>query len=490
MLLEGMTCKALTGPLDREIASLCYDSRRCGQGALFFALPGDHHNGAAFAGDAVGGGAVAVVAESAAAVGNDVTWIEVANARNAMADISATFYGRPSETMAVTGITGTNGKTTTAFFLHHILERTWKRCGFLGTVHYNTGGEILPAQRTTPESPDFQELLARMRDQGCRGVVAEISSHGVAQARVRGVHFAAGIFTNLSHDHLDYHGSMEAYFEAKASFFEMLAGSAGEERPAMVINADDVFGCRLIRRFEGRARIFSFGFGVNCDFRAVDSRSDFNGSTFRLEAKKRSFLVRLPHVGRHNTYNALAALAAGSALGINLRESIENLAQAPQVPGRLESVAGIRPFKVFIDYAHTPDALENVLGAVRKLSPKRIITVFGCGGDRDREKRPLMGKAAERWSDLVVVTSDNPRSENPADIISDIEKGMTPGRYRVIEDRREAIGAAIGIARNRDIVVIAGKGHEATQEVGGEKRRFSDEAVARYFMEEWRPERD
>jgi UDP-N-acetylmuramoyl-L-alanyl-D-glutamate--2,6-diaminopimelate ligase len=407
-----------------------------------------------------------------------------------MAEAAKTFFGDPAGGMATVGITGTNGKTTTAFLLHHLLAATWKRCGLVGTVVYDTGGEQLPAERTTPESLDLQSLLARMRDEGCRGAVMEVSSHGLLQHRVRDVAFDVAVFTNLSQDHLDYHGSIEDYFAAKATLFEALVEQGGAKKPAMVVNGDDPFGRRLLQRFGGKLSAVSYGMGVSCDFRATDIRSEFSGTAFTLEAKRRSFLVRMPQVGRFNVYNALAALAAGSALGINLRESIANLASAPQVPGRLQSVGERKAFKVFVDYAHTPDALENVLGTVKQLSPRRIITVFGCGGDRDRDKRTLMGRAAERLSDVVIVTSDNPRGEAPGRIIADIEKGMAGGRHRVVEDRGEAIRAAIEMAGARDIVLVAGKGHEDYQEVKGEKIPFDDAKAVVHAMNDLARESD
>lgn len=483
MLVRNISREAITGSTKVEIESLCYDSRRASEGALFFALRGESVDGHAFITRAIEGGARAVVAEEPPEADFAATWIKVKDSRVAMADAARFFYGDPAAAMAMIGITGTNGKTTTAFLLHHLLKSTWKRCGLIGTVLYDTGETQLKAERTTPESLDLQRLLARMRDEGCRAAVMEVSSHGLLQERVRGVEFDVAIFTNLSQDHLDYHGSMDSYFAAKERLFEGLPAQKGEKSPAIVVNRDDSYGHRLLRKFGDKLPVVSFGLGVGCDFHASDVRSDLNGTTFRLEAKKRSFFVRLPLVGRFNVYNALGALAAGSALDINLRESVRNLAEAPQVPGRLQSVAGMCPFKVFVDYAHTPDALENVLEALRKVSSRRVITVFGCGGDRDREKRPLMGRAAERLSDFVIVTSDNPRSEDPGHIIEDIERGMPAKRHRVVVDRREAISEAIAMAGHGDIVLLAGKGHETTQQIGDRKVEFDDVQMARHCIE-------
>ncbi len=490
MLIRNFRHKAITGSTEVEIGSLCYDSRRVKEGSMFFALRGAMVDGHRYIPQAIENQATAVVAEEPAGARGGTTWVEVANSRSAMADAACAYFEDPSRSMAVAGITGTNGKTTTAFLLHHLLKATWKRCGLIGTVRYDTGDEEIPAERTTPESLDLQEFFSRIRDAGSRGAVMEVSSHGLAQDRVRGVDFDVAVFTNLTQEHLDYHGDMESYYQAKERLFDMVLEKRGGEGVSMVLNADDAYGQRLIRKYSGKAGMIRYGMGMQADFRARDVRVDFDGTVFQLEAKNRSTLVRLPLVGRYNVSNALAALAAGSALGINLRESVANLADAPQVPGRLESINEKRPFKVFVDYAHTPDALENVLRVVRDLSPRRLITVCGCGGDRDRAKRPLMGRAAEQLSDAVVVTSDNPRSEDPGAIIEDIVKGMTAGRHTVIEDRREAIGEAIFAAGPRDIVVIAGKGHETYQEIGGEKRPFNDVETAREFMREWEPRRN
>ena len=482
MLVKNITTKAVTGSTEPNIGELCYDSRRASKGSAFFAIRGERADGHRFVDAALENGATAIVAEESAPSGVKATWIEVGNSRVAMAEAAKSFHGDPAGEMAVVGITGTNGKTTTAFLLHHLLVSTWKRCGLVGTVVYDTGQEQILAERTTPESLDLQCLLGNMRDGGCRGAVMEVSSHGLMQNRVRGIAFDAAIFTNLSQDHLDFHGSMEDYFAAKSILFEGLLEQGGTKKPAIVVNGDDPLARKIVQRFKDRLPVVSYGLGHGCDFRATDIRSKFNGTTFTLEAKRRSFLVRLPLVGRFNVYNALAALAGGSALDINLRESITHLGDAPQVPGRLQNVGERKAYKVFVDYAHTPDAIENALDAVKQLSPRRIITVFGCGGDRDREKRPLMGRAAEKFSDAVIVTTDNPRGEEPDRIIADIEKGMSGSRHRVIEDRTEAIRAAIEMAGERDIVVVAGKGHENYQEVKGEKHPFDDAKVALHAM--------
>ena len=365
-----------------------------------------------------------------------------------------------------------------------------RRCGLLGTVKYDVGGEVVAATRTTPESSDLQAMLGQMVANGCGAAVMEVSSHAMLQARVHGVQYDTAVFTNLSQDHLDYHKTMEDYFQAKRLLFQQSIELSGDQRPTLVINVDDRYGVRLADEFEGRAEVIGFGMGARADFRASKQNNNFDGTTFELTARGRQFLVQFPLIGDFNIYNALAALAVVSSLGVNLREAIQHLGECPQVPGRLESVAETVPFRVFVDYAHTPDALKNALQTLRDLQPQRLITVFGCGGDRDRDKRPAMGKTADELSDFCVVTSDNPRSENPTDILERIKVGMPSGRYVLIEDRREAIRTAINSAKDGDIVLVAGKGHEPYQEVANETIDFDDRQVARNFTRDWRPPAD
>ncbi|MEZ5304045.1 MAG: UDP-N-acetylmuramoyl-L-alanyl-D-glutamate--2,6-diaminopimelate ligase [Verrucomicrobiales bacterium] len=470
------------GSLDTEMGGLAYDSRRVGPGSLFFALRGAESDGSLFIPAAVEAGAGAVVSEILPPAEHSVPWVRVGDARKALADAAAVFYGHPSKALKVAGVTGTNGKTTVGFLIQHLFEAALQPCGLLGTVRYDLGGEKpAKADRTTPESCDIQAMLAEMRANELRAAAMEVSSHGLPQHRVRGVQFDAAVFTNLTQDHLDYHGGMDAYFDAKALLFEQLADQVarGEKKPVGVINSDDAYGKKLLKRFDGRLPMLRYGMGMGADFQAGKPRYDFHGTQFPLEAKGRQFLVRLPLIGAFNVYNALAALVAANAMGLNLREAIQNLGRAPQVPGRLESVSGNRPFKVFVDYAHTPDALVNVLNALRALNPERLITVFGCGGNRDRAKRPLMGRAADSLSDFCLLTSDNPRKEDPQTILDDTAKGMRSGRFKAILDRREAIEVAIGLAQPGDIILIAGKGHEDYQEFADGRVPFDDRRVAR-----------
>jgi len=476
-LNELLTASNLAPVLaDPEIRSLCYDSRQAADGCLFFALPGVNADGARFALQAAERGAAAVVAQGAMeSPGCPV--VVVPDARAAMADLSAAFFSHPARRLKCVGVTGTNGKTTTAFLVKHLLDAASLRCGLIGTVKYVIGDEEIVAPRTTPESVDMQRMLAQLLDVGGRSVAMEVSSHAAVQYRARAIAFDAAIFTNLTQDHLDYHRSMDAYFEAKAAFLEAAAGQT-EKKPRLIINADDRFGQKLVDRFGKRARVVTFGRGVHADFRASAIRFDGNGATFHLEARKKSYLVRLPLIGLFNIYNALGALAAASACGVELRASVAALASAPQVPGRLERVPAKRNFQVYVDYAHTDDALRSVLRTLRELNPSRLITVFGCGGDRDRAKRPLMAAAAEDLSDWTVLTSDNPRREDPEAVLDDVQAGLRGKAFDRIADREVAIRHAIDLAGPGDIVLIAGKGHENYQEFGDRRIPFDDVAVA------------
>lgn len=480
--IAHLAVKSVSGPLETEITGICHDSRRAGPGQLFCAVPGEKVDGNAFVPAALERGAAAILSQQPVPATGAVPWVQVADARAAMARVAARLHGHPSEAFPVVGVTGTNGKTTTAFLIHHLMESSWRRAGLIGTVRYQVGDTVRDAPHTTPESTDLQALLAEMRAADCRGAVMEVSSHGLVQHRTDAIRFAAGVFTNLSQDHLDFHGTMEAYFRAKHLLFDQIEaqGASGAEAPAIIVNRDDRYGERLAKEDFSHARRYTYGMGAQCDFRAANPKMDFNGMTFQLAMEGRQMLVRLPLIGRFNIYNALAALAAAHALDLNFREAVRHLESAPQVPGRLESVGDRQiHFRVYVDYAHTPDALENALKTVRDLRPRRLIAVFGCGGDRDRTKRPLMGAAAERLSDLAILTSDNPRTEDPESILAQVRTGFSGNRVLVNPDRRAAIADAIRLAGERDIVVIAGKGHETYQEIGGIRHPFDDRLVAR-----------
>ena len=382
-----------------RIESLCCDSRRAGPGTLFFALRGARIDGAQFVAQAAEKGAVAIVSD-AALPACAPSLIRVPDARAAMADIAAAFYGNPADKLKVMGVTGTNGKTTTAFLVKHLLDADQRRCGLIGTVKYCIGESEMDAPRTTPESLDLQEILAQMLDAGNKAVAMEVSSHALVQHRARAIDFDTAVFTNLTQDHLDYHKTMEQYFEAKVMLFEGLAVQRKKKARA-VINIDDRYGHRLSERFKRKIPVITYGQRVGSDFRATDVRFDATHSAYHLQAKGRSYLVRLPLIGSFNIYNSLAAIAAAASMGMELRAAVAAIANAPQVPGRLQRIPAKRSFQVFVDYAHTEDALRSVLRTLRELRPNRLITVFGCGGDRDRAKRPLMAAASEEFLRLV-----------------------------------------------------------------------------------------
>lgn len=485
-LLRQTTVQSVRGTREVELSGVCADSRRVKRGALFVALSGSRLDGGDFIREAVLAGAVAVVTERADGLPQErdgVTVVVVDDARRALAELACAYYERPSEKLRVAGVTGTNGKTTTTFLIQHICDVALQRCGLIGTVRYQVGDRILPAARTTPDALELQELLAQMRDAGCKTVAMEVSSHAVKQQRVRGVEFDAIVFTNLTQDHLDYHGTMESYFESKAGLV-LGIGSQRFKAGVAVINVDDRYGTLLHDRvLQAGMQPVGYGLGQRAEFRASNCRTDAQGSSFQLDAVGRSWLVRIPLSGMFNISNALGAIAAAHALGVDVRTAVLALASAPPVPGRLEPVPAKRSFRVFVDYAHTHDALRTVLRTLRDLQPRHVLTVFGCGGDRDKGKRPLMGAVAEELSDWTIVTSDNPRSESPDEIAADITRGMSRGRHEVLLDRRAAIQRAIEMAGPRDIVLIAGKGHETTQETAGKTEPFDDVAIARSLLE-------
>jgi UDP-N-acetylmuramoyl-L-alanyl-D-glutamate--2,6-diaminopimelate ligase len=489
-LLVGTEVADVAGDPDAEITSLAYDSGHVAPGTLFFCVRGQRADGHDFARDAVERGAVALVVERRLDL--PVPQVAVPDARAAMAPIAIRFWGDPTATLRVAGVTGTNGKTTTAFLIRHVLESQGIRTGLLGTVKSVVGGEQREVERTTPEAIDLQETFSRMLDAGDEACAMEVSSHALAQNRSDGVRFAVAVFTNLTQDHLDFHGNMDEYFRAKRGLF--LPGEvspAAQPVPgAAVVNVDDAYGARLAAAVrdagEPPLRTFSATGAEGADYRALDAAFDASGSRFRCVGPDGEAQVRTPLAGHFNVENALAAVVACRELGVPLEAAAVALSDAGRVPGRFEPVEGGQPFAVLVDYAHTPDSLENVLRAARLLTKGRLVCVFGCGGDRDRDKRPKMGEIAARLADRCVVTSDNPRSEDPDAIIAEILAGI-PGQANgngredvVVEpDRREAIGLALAGAEPGDTVVIAGKGHEQGQEfAGGRKIPFDDRTVA------------
>lgn len=516
----------ITGDIEKSISGITYDSRKVKSGDVFVAIKGDNFDGHDFIEDAVKKGAVAVVYEKKAigngqeAIGDfikkylDIVWIGVKDSRDALAAISNKFYGRPSEAASVIGITGTNGKTTTSYLMKSILEKWGKDVGLIGTITYLIKDMAYDAPRTTPEAPDFQALLREMVDNGCSYVVTEVSSHSLSQKRVDYTEFRVAVFTNLTRDHLDFHRTMEDYFDAKKRLFTDLLMDNG----AAVINLDDPYGERLVHdlkvqgsRFKGQ-KVLTYSIkNSDADIIACDIKTSFKGTSFRIRTTNselqtlNSELIQSPLVGVTNVYNILSSICAALLLDIPIKIIKEGIAMTGLVKGRFEKVDIGQDFLAVVDYAHTEDALERLLLTARQLleayhfaekteemmkakrreysipeklegNEKRgkIITVFGCGGNRDRGKRSKMGEIAARLSDFVIITSDNPRSESPRAIIRDIEKGMVGDNYIIIPDRDVAIGMAVELASSGDIVLVAGKGHEDYQEIQGKRYNFSD----------------
>ena len=463
-----------------EVGGLTYDSRQVKPGDVFIALKGLKAAGTDYAADAIRRGAVAVVADRPSDGAVPVPWVVVPDARAAMADLAAEFYGHPSRAMQVVGITGTNGKTTTAYLLRAVFEAAGKKCGLLGTVAYSIGDRELPAARTTPEAPDVQGMFRQMVDAGCGACVMEVSSHALALRRVDGTVFAAAVFTNLTRDHLDFHGDMESYFTAKRRLFDMLPpGAPG------IVNLDDPRGESLKKN---ASTVVTYAINKPADVTPGPLSLTFQGLEFDARTPKGAVRVASKLVGRPNVSNILATVAAATALDIPSGAIERGLANLRGVPGRFELISSKDDVIVVIDYAHTDDALKNLLETARPLAQRRVITVFGCGGDRDRTKRPLMGAVAARLSDVVVITSDNPRTEDPARIIDEIKRGLPAASDRTaatfaILDRKEAIQFAIGKAEPGDLVLLAGKGHERTQTIGHEALPFDEAAIAREALE-------
>lgn len=473
-LLEGIPVLSATADMELEISDVSYDSRAVRPGGLFVAMTGFAADGHDFIEKAMEAGAAAVLCQKAPE--GNVPYIQVADSRRALAAVGANFFGHPAEDMTMVGITGTNGKTSSTYLLKAILEQAaGAKAGLIGTNQNMIGQEALPTERTTPESFELQRLFARMRDAGCTHVVMEVSSHALCLKRVAGIHFAVGVFTNLSQDHLDFHRTMESYCDAKALLFRQCEAGA--------YNADDPWAERVTRDIP--CRLFSFGEGA-ADLTAGDIRLTAAGVSFRASCGGEEVPVHVGIPGGFTVYNTLGVLAAASLLGVPLADSAKALGTSGTVKGRVEVVPVPWDYTILIDYAVTPDAIENVLNTVRGFARGRVVILFGCGGDRDRGKRPKMGRIAARLADFVIVTSDNPRTEVPGEIIREILPGLegsdTP--YVVVEDRVEAIRWALDHAEPGDVIVLCGKGHETYQEVGREKRHMDErEIVADYLKD-------
>lgn len=467
-----MTLRELLGDgPDVVVTSLTFDNRLVGPGTLFFCVPGFTRDGHDFAPDAVARGAVALVVQRPLGLG--LPEFQVEDVRAAMAQIAARFHGDPTQTLKVAGITGTNGKTTTAFLTRALLEGAGIPTGLLGTVKSVIGGTEHAVVRTTPEAIDLQRTFREMLEAGDRACAMEISSHALELKRADAIHVEAAVFTNLTQDHLDFHPTMEDYFQAKRLLF------ASPLTRTKIVNADDAYGRRLIEEFD----TLTFAIDREADYRAIDVQTDATGCDFVAVTPDGDFPARVPIPGRFNVLNALAAWAAARALGATPATILDSLAHAATAPGRFQPVEAGQPFGVVVDYAHKPDALEQVLLAARELASGKLIVVVGAGGDRDRGKRPLMGEIAARLADVALITSDNPRSEPPETIIDEIVAGIPAQPHAHVErdaDRRATIFHAIELAKPGDVVVIAGKGHEQGQEFeNGRKEPFDDSAVAR-----------
>lgn len=480
-LLSGMDCLSQDCPSDVEVSGIACDSRRVRPGAVFIAIHGTRQDGVGFIENAISRGAVCVVLEGEAAVDANVGCVRVADARRAAAQLAAAYHGNPGRRLKVVGITGTNGKTTTAFMIRDILNASTCRAGMISTVQYEIGSRVIPASRTTPDATMLQGLLADMVADGCDSVVMEVSSHALMQQRVAALPFDVGLFTNLSRDHLDYHGSMDAYFEAKALLFRDL-GHAGKAAVG-IVGMDNLWGRKLLARDDWDASRLSYGLDATADVRGERLTLSTEGSTFTLQSPWGRAEVQLRLLGRYNVQNALAALATACTLGVPLEAAVEAIGRVSDIPGRLERVPTRRGFQVFVDYAHTDDALLHVLVTVREVTRGRLILVFGCGGDRDASKRPLMGAVAAAHADHAIITSDNPRSEEPETILEQIRTGFGDrNNYEVVLRREDAIARALDYARPKDVVLIAGKGHETFQELRNTTVTFDDRQVVRNYL--------
>ncbi len=479
-----------TGKLRKALSLLTDDSRKAIPGCCYVAVRGTQFDGHSVIADVVQAGAAAIVAETACPPEylDRVYWVQVEDTHEANGLLMSAWHDFPSQQMVTLGVTGTNGKTTISYLVNSIFRATWRKAGLIGTIIYDDGATRTPSTNTTPGAAALQAQLAAMVKNGCRAVSMEVSSHALEQNRTAGTEFRVGIFTNLTQDHLDYHGTMENYYEAKKLLFTRMAEGQGNKAVA-VINIDDAYGRRLAEELAPIMKVRTFGQAATADFCVKPRILSLKGSQYELVYQGRSYLVRTPLIGAFNVSNSLAALAGAVAAGVNLRDAISCLAQSPQVPGRMELVASVNNVQSFVDYAHTPDAVENVCRTMKELCRQgRLITVFGCGGDRDRTKRPLMGEAAARYSDVCLVTSDNPRSEDPESIIDDIMPGIPRAKQHRITDRAEAIRAALDMARPGDCVLIAGKGHENYQIFADETINFSDAAVVTAWYAEKNPE--
>jgi UDP-N-acetylmuramoyl-L-alanyl-D-glutamate--2,6-diaminopimelate ligase len=511
-LVEVGEVEQAHGNMSQRVTGMAFDSGRVERGNVFFAVPGTRADGHDFVPLAIERGAAAVVVERKPELTHGAAWVRVANVRRTMGQWAAHYYAYPSRRLVVVGVTGTNGKTTVTYLVESIFLATGMSPGVIGTVNYRYRGKTFPALHTTPESIQLQSLLAEMVSGGVNSVAMEVSSHALAQERVRGIDFDVALFTNLSRDHLDFHGDMEGYFSAKSRFFTDYLPQSSKSRKVAVIHGEDPRGAELAERARKvGVEVFTYGRGTEWDVHPVALKSGLSGQEGKIQVRDRQVEFSSRLIGETNLENILGAVAVGFALGLSPREVADGVARCETVPGRLERVPNRREISVVVDYAHTPDALEKALRALRPLGSGRLIAVFGCGGDRDRGKRPLMGEIAARLSDLVVLTSDNPRTEEPLKILEEVEAGVKKTglrrfqisnlksqssdlrseilnlrSYLVEPDRRSAIRRALALARAGDMVLIAGKGHEDYQILGSKRIHFDDREVVREELGEER----
>jgi UDP-N-acetylmuramoyl-L-alanyl-D-glutamate--2,6-diaminopimelate ligase len=485
-LLNRVQVIQVTGNAEqKEILDITIDSRKVSKNSLFFAIEGFKTDGHKFIQEVINKGVAAVVLQRADVVPDQVFThagcikIVVENSRKALAEFSNIFFGEPSKKIKLIGITGTKGKTSTAFFIKNIFEHAGYKTGLIGTIANYIGDQEVKTMLTTPQSHEVNSLLAQMVDAGCTHCVMEVSSHALSLNRVDYMNFAAGVFTNITSDHMDYHKTFEHYLESKRILFDMIPATG-----KVVYNIDDVNGNTIVS--ETSAKKLSYGINEASDFRLSEIEFDLEGTSFKLHHRNKVYNVKTGLVGHFNAYNATAAFATAVSVGIDLQKAVEGIASTPQVPGRFEVITK-KDKKVIVDYSHTSDSLKQALVAVHHIvkDDRPIYTVFGCGGDRDRTKRPVMGEIASSMSYRVYVTSDNPRTEDPYFIIDEILKGIKTNNYRTIENREEAIRSAIFESEDNAVILIAGKGHENYQEINGVRKHFSDKETAEKFLEEW-----
>ncbi|MEM1282041.1 MAG: UDP-N-acetylmuramoyl-L-alanyl-D-glutamate--2,6-diaminopimelate ligase [Chlamydiota bacterium] len=479
-LLEGVSNISVHGSLDIQISGVSANSQTVRAGGLFIAKKGINSNGAKYIPDALNKGAAAILTDSFDSKHSQITQLVTTDIEDAEVLLASKFYGEPNQQLLMVGVTGTNGKTTTAYLIKYLLDNLRGLCGLIGTVEYHVGGCTIPATHTTPDATTNQQLLSNMVNSGAKFAVMEVSSHALVQGRVNGIDFDVAVYTNLSPDHLDYHQTMENYASAKNLLFRNMSNERKDSYrfKSAVVNRDDPYvesilaGCPV--------QTFSYGIDSDADLVANDISFEDGGTSFTLFYEGKCYSCHTPLIGRYNVYNTLAAIGVVLTQGYSIEDVVKLTPSLPPVPGRMEMVQNGLGLKIVVDFAHTADALENLLACVSEMKPERLITVFGCGGDRDRGKRPEMGRVSGKWSDISIVTSDNPRSENPLSIISEIVAGFGDNQKHLVEiDREVAISKAIEVAKPQDVVVIAGKGHETTQTSSSQTIEFDDRKIVR-----------